>query len=80
MNIGSRVKFTNKVLKTETDVPLGSIGILCDISDSIFATINGEELTHNVVFPSLSNNDYFNVAELEYLGEVWWIKNNLSFI
>ena len=28
MNIGSRVKFVNKVSKTETDVPLGSIGIL----------------------------------------------------
>ena len=70
MNIGSRVKFANKVLKTETDVPLGSIGILCDISDSIFATINGEELTHYVVFNSIGSADWFNVNELEYLGEV----------
>ena len=70
MNIGSRVKFVNKVSKTETDVPLGSIGILCEISDTVFATVNGEELTHYVVFNSIVNSDWFNVNELEYLGEV----------
>lgn len=70
MNIGSRVKFVNKVSKTETDVPLGSIGILCDISDSVFATNNNEYLTHYVVFNSIGNSDWFNVNELEYLGEV----------
>ena len=70
MNIGSRVKFNNKILTTETVVPLGSIGILCDICDSVFATNNNEELTHYVVFNSIGNSDWFNVNELEYLGEV----------
>ena len=79
MNIGSRVKFFKKVVETETEIPLGSVGIVCDIEDTEFDS-TGLELTHYVVFPSLKNNDYFNVAELEYLGEVWWIKNNLSFI
>ena len=69
MNIGSRVKFFKKVVETETEIPLGSVGIVCDISDTVFDS-KGLELTHCVVFPSLSNNDYFNVAELEYLGEV----------
>lgn len=70
MNIGSRVKFVNKVSKTETDVPLGSIGILCDISDSPYSLVNGEELTHYVVFNAIQKNDWFNVNELEYLGEL----------
>ena len=70
MNIGSRVKFANKVLKTETVVPLGSIGILCDISDSPYFLDNGEELTHYVVFNDIETIDWFNVNELEYLGEV----------
>ena len=70
IKVGSKVKFFKKVVETETDVPLGSIGILCDISDSIFATINGEELTHNVVFNDIQKHDWFNVNELEYLGEV----------
>lgn len=70
MNIGSRVKFANKVLKTETDVPLGSIGILCDISDSVFSIIKGEELTHYVVFNDIQKNDWFDINELEYLGEI----------
>ena len=70
MNIGSRVKFVNKVSKTETDVPLGSIGILCDISDTVFDMKLGDTLTHYVVFNSIGNADWFNVNELEYLGEV----------
>ena len=70
MNIGSRVKFANKVLKTETDVPLGSIGILCDISDTVFDMKLGDTLTHYVVFNSIGSADWFNVNELEYLGEV----------
>lgn len=70
IKVGSKVKFFKKVVETETDVPLGSIGILCDISDSIFATINGEELTHNVVFNDIQKHDWFNINELEYLGEV----------
>ena len=78
MNIGSRVKFFKKVVETETEIPLGSVGIVCDIEDTVFDS-KGLELTHYVVFQSLSNNDYFNVAELEYLGEAKW-KNNLSFI
>ena len=69
MNIGSRVKFFKKVVETETDIPLGSVGIVCDISNTVF-DLKGLELTHYVVFPSLNNNDYFNVVELEYLGEV----------
>ena len=77
MNIGSRVKFFKKVVETETEteteIPLGSVGIVCDIEDTEFDS-TGLVLTHYVVFPSLSNNDYFNVAELEYLGEVWWTK------
>ena len=70
MNIGSRVKFVNKVSKTETDVPLGSIGILCDISDTVFDMKLGDTLTHYVIFNSIANADWFNVNELEYLGEV----------
>ena len=70
MNIGSRVKFANKVSKTETDVPLGSIGILCDISDTVFDMKLGDTLTHYVVFNSINNADWFNVNELEYLGEL----------
>ena len=69
MNIGSKVKFFKKVVETETEIPLGSVGIVCDISNTVFDP-KGLELTHYVVFPSLNNNDYFNVAELEYLGEV----------
>lgn len=72
MNIGSRVKFINKISETETDVPLGSVGILCDISD--IPTVGplkerNESLTHYVVFNSINNADWFNVNELEYLGE-----------
>ena len=70
MNIGSRVKFVNKVSKTETDVPLGSIGILCDISDTVFDMKFDDTLTHYVVFNSTDNADWFNVNELEYLGEI----------
>lgn len=70
MNIGSRVKFFKKVVETETEIPLGSVGILCDISDSVFANINGEELTHSVVFNDIQKHDWFNINELEYLGEV----------
>ena len=73
MNIGSRVKFFKKVVETETETPLGSVEIVCDIEDTEFDS-TGLVLTHYVVFPSLNNNDYFNVAELEYLGEVWWTK------
>lgn len=44
MNIGSRVKFVKKVSKTETDVPLGTVGILCDISETVFILIKMEKL------------------------------------
>ena len=67
IKVGSKVKFFKKVV--ETEIPLGSVGIVCDIEDTEFDS-TGLELTHYVVFPSLNNNDYFNVAELEYLGEV----------
>ena len=66
IKVGSKVKFFKKVFETETDIPLGSVGIVCDIDD----ISDDVSLTHYVVFPSLNNNDYFNVAELEYLGEV----------
>lgn len=66
MNIGSRVKFNNKLLTTETDVPLGSIGILCEIND---CTLSGR-FTHYVVFNTILKSDWFSVNELEYLGEV----------
>ena len=69
MNIGSRVKFVKKVVETETEIPLGSVGIVCDISNTVFDP-KGLELTYYVVFPSLNDNDYFNEAELEYLGEL----------
>ena len=69
IEVGSKVRFFKKGVETETEIPLGSVGIVCDISDTVFDS-KGLELTHYVVFPSLSNNDYFNVAELEYLGEV----------
>ena len=67
IKVGSKVKFFKKVV--ETEIPLGSVGIVCDIEDTEFDS-TGLVLTHYVVFPSLNNNDYFNVAELEYLGEV----------
>ena len=69
MSIGSRVKFVKKVSKTETDVPLGTVGILCDISETVFDLNKGEELTHYVVFNSIGNADWFNINELEYVGE-----------
>ena len=69
IKVGSKVKFVKKVVETETGIPLGSVGIVCDISNTVFDP-KGLELTHYVVFPLLNNNDYFNVAELEYLGEV----------
>ena len=69
MNIGSRVKFVKKVSKTETDVPLGTVGILCDISETVFDLNKGEELTHYVVFNAVGNADWFNINELEYVGE-----------
>ena len=75
IKVGSKVRYFKKVVETETEIPLGSVGIVCDISDTVFDS-TGLELTHYVVFPSLSNNDYFNVAELEYLGEVWWTKTS----
>ena len=69
IQVGSKVKYFKKVVETETEIPLGSVGIVCDISYKMFDP-KGLELTHYVVFPSLNDNDYFNVAELEYLGEV----------
>ena len=69
IKVGSKVRFSNKVVETETEISLGSVGIVCDISNTVFDP-KGLELTHYVVFPSLNDNDYFNVAELEYLGEV----------
>ena len=69
ITVGSKVRFFKKVVETETEIPLGSVGIVCDISNTVFDP-KGLELTHYVVFPSLNDNDYFNVAELEYLGEV----------
>ena len=71
IKVGSKVKFFKKVVETETDIPLGSVGIVWDIDENSFhAESKSLELTHYVVFPSLSDSDYFNVAELEYLGEV----------
>ena len=69
IEVGSKVRFFKKVVETETEIPLGSVGIVCDISNTVFDP-KGLELTYYVVFQSLNNNDYFNVAELEYLGEV----------
>lgn len=69
IEVGSKVKFFKKVIETETEIPLGSVGIVCDISNTVFDS-KGLGLTHYVVFPSLNNNDYFDVSELEYLGEV----------
>lgn len=69
IKVGSKVIFFKKVVETETEIPLDSVGIVCDISNTVFDP-KGLELTHYVVFPSLNNNDYFNVSELEYLGEV----------
>ena len=72
MNIGSRVKFVKKVSKTETDVPLGTVGILCDIDQTpTIGTMKErlESLTHYVVFNAIGNADWFNINELEYVGE-----------
>lgn len=69
IKVGSKVKFFKKEVETETDIPLGSVGIVCDISNTVFDS-KGLSLTHYVVFPSLNKNDNFDVSELEYLGEV----------
>lgn len=71
IKVGSKVRFFKKVVETETEIPLGSVGIVCDINENSFhAESKSLGLTHYVVFPSLNNNDYFNAEELEYLGEV----------
>lgn len=70
IKVGSKVKFFKRVVETETGIPLGSVGIVCDIEDVPEKYQCWGNLTHYVVFPSLNDNDYFNVAELEYLGEV----------
>lgn len=69
MNIGSYVKYVKKVSKTETYVPLGTVGILCDISETVFDPNKDEELTHYVVFNGKGCSDWFNINELEYVGE-----------
>lgn len=69
IKVGSKVRYFKRVVETETEIPLGSVGIVCDISNTVFDP-KGLELTHYVVFPSLNDNDYFNVEELEYLGEI----------
>ena len=69
IKVGSKVRYFKKVVETETEIPLGSVGIVCDIRNTVFYP-KGLELTHYVAFPSLNNNDFFNVSELEYLGEV----------
>ena len=70
IKVGSKVRYFKKVVETETEIPLGSVGIVCDIEDVPEKSKCWGNLTHYVVFPSLNNNDYFNVSELEYLGEV----------
>ena len=69
IEVGSKVRFFKKVVEEETEIPLGSVGIVSDISNTVFDS-RGLELAYYVVFPLLNDNDYFNVAELEYLGEV----------
>ena len=70
IKVGSKVRFFKKVVETETEIPLGSVGIVCDISSEIFILKDKDNLSYYVVFPSLNDNDYFNEAELEYLGEL----------
>ena len=69
IKVGSKVRYFKKVVETETEIPLGTVGIVCDIEDTEFDS-TGLELTHSVVFNSTDNADWFNVNELEYLGEV----------
>lgn len=69
MNIGSRVKYVAKVSETETDVPTGTVGILFDIRETVFDPIKVEELTHFVVFNDIQKSEWFNINELEYVGE-----------
>ena len=69
IKVGSKVKYFKKVVEEETEIPLGSVGIVRNISNTVFYP-KGLEITHYVVFPSLNNGDFFNVEELEYLGEV----------
>ena len=69
IKVGSKVKFFKKVVETETRIPLGSVGIVCDISSEIFNLNDKHDLSYYVVFPSLNDNDFFNENELEYLGD-----------
>ena len=36
IKVGSKVRYFKKVVETETEIPLGSVGIVCDISDTVF--------------------------------------------
>ena len=69
IKVGSKVRYFKKVVETETEIPLGSIGILCDISDTVFDMKLGDTLTHYVIFNSITNADWFNINELEYLKD-----------
>lgn len=57
IKVGSKVKFFKKVLETETEIPLGSVGIVCGIGNTVLYP-KGLEFTHYVTFPSLNNNDF----------------------
>ena len=63
IKVGSKVKFFKKVVETETEIPLGSVGIVCDIRNAAFYP-KGSELTHYVAFPSLNNNDFLTYQNL----------------
>ena len=69
IKVGSKVRYFKKVVETETEIPLGSVGIVCDIEDTEFDS-TGLVLTHYVVFNAIQKVEWFNVDELEYLGEM----------
>lgn len=63
MEVGDKVKFVKQSCSAITPIPIGSVGILCDITSE-------DELNYYVVFNQLSYSDWFNRDELENMGAV----------
>jgi hypothetical protein len=63
MQVGNKVKFVKQSCSAITRVPIGGVGILCDITTE-------DELNYYVVFNQLSYSDWFNREELEDMGVV----------
>lgn len=68
IKVGSKVRYFKKVVETRTEIPLGSVGIVCDIEDTEFDSTGFRAYTlcciHHYYVIILT------LARLEYLGEV----------